>query len=601
MPRAILAAIVLAVTCLPRDAAALPDVVPEIFDVAIHPNSTVDPGDVVEGCAGAETGRTLLDFSLRTRNLGPDDLVMGDPGCPDCSTYPGVPCANPLYVCSAAHGHPHFEGYALAEVLDAQNHVVAVGHKQGFCLLDLECATPQFDCGFQGITAGCADVYDVGLPCQYVDITDAGLPDGDYTLRVTVDPGNAIPEANESNNVTSVPVHLGPPTTPPPPTCPVMTATDLPKVIPDNGTAVSTLTNLAPGTIDHVRVVDLRGTHTYISDVAFELQSPQGTSVTIVDHVCGSDHDFQVDLADAANSTIVCPLTGGGYFQPSHPLTPFSGQTASGTWTLRAVDSVSGDSGSLDGWGLEICTRCGNGTLDPGEICDDGNTADGDCCASNCQTFGVNGTSCDSPQDCILEGSCQNGACTGGAVGCDPCLSCQPPLGCQPPANVLCDPTPAVSSRVTLKKNASDPRRDGLSWKWKSSVPVALLDFGSPTTVTDLTLCVFDATGLRLSATAPAAGQCAGRACWSSKNETITYGDHDASPDGVTKLSLRAGAPGRAQIAAGGKGTSLGMPALSLAGEVTVRLKRSGGPACWQARYPSAQRNDATQYKARTP
>jgi hypothetical protein len=49
------------------------------------------------------------------------------------------------------------------------------------------------------------------------------------------------------------------------------------------------------------------------------------------------------------------------------------------------------------------------------------------------------------------------------------------------------------------------------------------------------------------------------------------------------------------EITASGKGASLGMPALSLAGQVTVRLKRSGGPACWQARYPTAQRNDATQ------
>ena len=28
---------------------------------------------------------------------------------------------------------------------------------------------------------------------------------------------------------------------------------------------------------------------------------------------------------------------------------------------------------------------CGDGTLDGGELCDDGNTNDGDCCSSSCQ------------------------------------------------------------------------------------------------------------------------------------------------------------------------------------------------------------------------
>src|SRR5262245_33271420 len=82
-------------------ALALPDVKPEIFDVAIEVGN-VDPGDVVEGCAGGETDRLLLHFSTRSRNLGPSDLTLGDPQCPDCSTNPGVTCGNPLFECSTA-------------------------------------------------------------------------------------------------------------------------------------------------------------------------------------------------------------------------------------------------------------------------------------------------------------------------------------------------------------------------------------------------------------------------------------------------------------------------------------------------------------------
>src|SRR5262249_5048300 len=69
---------------------ALPDLVPEIFNVGVDANIPVNPEDVVEGCAGGDTGRMLVGFSLRTRNIGPDDLALGDPQCPDCSTHPGV-------------------------------------------------------------------------------------------------------------------------------------------------------------------------------------------------------------------------------------------------------------------------------------------------------------------------------------------------------------------------------------------------------------------------------------------------------------------------------------------------------------------------------
>lgn len=189
---------------------ALPDLTVEIDGTALLENQPVHPDDVAEGCAGGTSGRRLLRFGLRTWNLGADDLVLGDPDCPDCSTNPGAACANPLYQCSPAHGHAHFEDYALAELLDGTGQVVAVGQKQGFCLLDSFC--PQgatYNCSYQGISAGCADVYGMSLPCQYIDLTDVALPDGVYTLRVTVDFEDFLDEEDEGNNAASVPVAIG--------------------------------------------------------------------------------------------------------------------------------------------------------------------------------------------------------------------------------------------------------------------------------------------------------------------------------------------------------------------------------------------------------
>ena len=123
-------------------------------------------------------------------------------------------------------------------------------------------------------------------------------------------------------------------------------------------------------------------------------------------------------------------------------------------------------------------TLCGDGTLDPGEQCDDGNTTSGDCCSSTCQfeyltvcrpaagtcdlaetcpiasatcpadakrtsvcraaagdcdvaescngvsnscpsnTLKPNGTSCNDGDVCTSPDECQSGSCVGGAVTC---------------------------------------------------------------------------------------------------------------------------------------------------------------------------------------
>jgi hypothetical protein len=57
-----------------------------------------------------------------------------------------------------------------------------------------------------GISIGWADVYNIGLPGQWVEAT--GLPNGPYWLEVIADPYNRIQETNETNNTTRVMVQL---------------------------------------------------------------------------------------------------------------------------------------------------------------------------------------------------------------------------------------------------------------------------------------------------------------------------------------------------------------------------------------------------------
>src|SRR6185436_5424972 len=158
--------------------------------------------DGVEGCAEATTGVDLLRFGAFSRNDGNADFVLGDPLCPTpCDQHPLEVCGDPDFVCSPAqgHNHAHYNNYARYDLLDQNGQSIVVGHKQGYCLRDTNCATPFYTCVNQGITAGCSDLYGSFLGCQYLDVT--GVPSGSYTLRVTIDPFDRITELSEANNV----------------------------------------------------------------------------------------------------------------------------------------------------------------------------------------------------------------------------------------------------------------------------------------------------------------------------------------------------------------------------------------------------------------
>jgi cysteine-rich repeat protein len=81
-------------------------------------------------------------------------------------------------------------------------------------------------------------------------------------------------------------------------------------------------------------------------------------------------------------------------------------------------------------------SACGNGTLEPGETCDDGNTAAGDCCSATC-VAAAGGSACSAPGNVCIPGTCNGtGSCVLGApLVCNDsnlCTndSCNPVTGC---------------------------------------------------------------------------------------------------------------------------------------------------------------------------
>lgn len=198
-----LALLVLALAPELAAAQALPDLVPEVSDLHFDYGAAVPAGDVAEGCATATSGVDLLRLALTTRNDGAGDLTLGDPDCPDCAANPGAICGDASFICSPAggHNHPHYDNFLRYELIDRHGAQVGLGGKRSFCLAESGCLGPAtyHTCENQGLGAGCWDTYPAYLGCQYVEITE--VPSGVYTLRVTVDPGTQIVEADETNNV----------------------------------------------------------------------------------------------------------------------------------------------------------------------------------------------------------------------------------------------------------------------------------------------------------------------------------------------------------------------------------------------------------------
>lgn len=153
--------------------------------------------EVEEGMIGAGE-RRLLRYNTEIRNIGGQDMVMPPPE------------GNPFFEYHDCHGHYHFKGFASSRLLDMQGNELRAGNKVSFCLLDglrwrSDAANNGiYDCEKQGIQSGWADVYDSGLPGQWIEIGD--LAPGNYQLELTVNPDGILSETNYDNNTVTVPV-----------------------------------------------------------------------------------------------------------------------------------------------------------------------------------------------------------------------------------------------------------------------------------------------------------------------------------------------------------------------------------------------------------
>ncbi len=158
---------------------------------------------ISEGCLSGYGNRRLIRFTTHIRNVGNQDYYIGPPDT-----------VGNQFVFDACHGHWHYKGYAEYLLYDENNQPLQQGFKNGFCVLDLECSgggSAKFGCGNMGISMGCGDIYNAGLDCQWIDVTDVDT--GIYTLVVRVNWDQSPDrlghyEKTYSNNWSQVCFHL---------------------------------------------------------------------------------------------------------------------------------------------------------------------------------------------------------------------------------------------------------------------------------------------------------------------------------------------------------------------------------------------------------
>ncbi len=160
---------------------------------------------LAEGCATGAGFRRIVKFSTNVVNQGRSDFSPPNPP----ARFPA------LYEFGRCHGHWHFEGFALFQLLNASG-VVSKGRKQSYCAEDsfrrvngptVSCVG-RTTCETQGLTRGWVDVYGRDLDCQFLDITDVAA--GQYTLRQCTNQHFTFPELTQDNNCVLIPFTVPP-------------------------------------------------------------------------------------------------------------------------------------------------------------------------------------------------------------------------------------------------------------------------------------------------------------------------------------------------------------------------------------------------------
>ncbi|QTY27520.1 T9SS type A sorting domain-containing protein [Flavobacterium sp. CS20] len=143
---------------------------------------------------------------------------------------------------------------------------------------------------------------------------------------------------------------------------PLTTSTDTPVTIissgPNSVQSVVNISGVSPTKFIEDVNVTFELTHTWLADIEVTLTSPDGTTITLLDQPCDDLDDVDVifddkGLAQTCNDLLPPALIGS--IKAEEKLSSFVGENINGDWILTVNDMFSGDGGSIDSFGVELC------------------------------------------------------------------------------------------------------------------------------------------------------------------------------------------------------------------------------------------------------
>src|SRR5262245_21416707 len=192
------------------------------------PNMTPLPAFEVSAGLNLIYRNPEIRFSVTTANLGdgPLEFIGGETGRGKQNIYQRIYLSDGsfydrrvgAYVWIPQHNHIHVENYAeyTLQALNAPGNSKRTGQKTSFCVMDTDridttigSNQPHYttcENTVQGMSVGWGDTYHSHLAGQEIDLT--GLPDGDYTLSVKVDPLGRMTEITTADNTSCIKLRL---------------------------------------------------------------------------------------------------------------------------------------------------------------------------------------------------------------------------------------------------------------------------------------------------------------------------------------------------------------------------------------------------------
>ena len=139
--------------------------------------------------------------------------------------------------------------------------------------------------------------------------------------------------------------------------CTQLRSGDGPMVIDPGGsnTVVSSISVPYPAIIQDVDVLNINGTHDYVSDLQISLDFNDRNTI-LMKELCDDAENFNLGFDDEAMRLhIPCPPTDSNMYIPNNSLSVYDNMIAGGEWELVIDDLANFDGGEFKDWTIQLC------------------------------------------------------------------------------------------------------------------------------------------------------------------------------------------------------------------------------------------------------